>query len=172
MIGRHLTILMVALISAQVPLAYPAGPQPSGRMIEMRWGELGPFIIGGRITTVLPDGTVLEGRALAVHEDALVLNTSRTSNKRTFPKGRTSIPRGQISILRLRETRGVVGRVSMTLLGTLVGGATGIGAAYGVENSAAGEALAWSTVIGVGVGGYYVGRAMDFKTTVIRVLPD
>jgi hypothetical protein len=64
------------LLFAQLPVAYSA-TKPT----EMRWSELGPFIAGREVSTVLPDGTFVRGRALAVDADALVLDVSKSSDR-------------------------------------------------------------------------------------------
>ncbi len=169
-IKECLSILMTVSLLAHVPLAYSADGRPSGEQVELHWRELGPVIAQGRVTTVLPDGTALQGLLLAVNEDALVLDVKKSSDKKAHPKGRTSILRDQITTLSLRETKGIVGRTALTLAGILgTGGLTG--PLLASESRTAG-AVVLGAVIGGGVGGYYLGRRIDHKTTLIRILPN
>ena len=171
---NQLTAVMVSVcLCAHASLAYSADKPPSGRQVEMRWGELGPFIARGRLTTVLPDGTVLQGRTLSVDLDALVINVSKSSDKRAYPKGRTSIPRGQVETLSIRRTEGKLGRILLTPAGFFGGAGLLVLAFLGSEGSGGGERSAILPIwVGANVGGYYGGKSIDSKTTVIKILPD
>jgi len=162
-------IVMTLLLLAHVPSAHSADKPPSGRQIELHWNDLEPFVAGGRIATVLPGGAVLQGRAVTVNENALVMDVSKSSDKKTYPKGRTAIPRDQITTLRLRETKGTIGRIALTLAGIFGTSAAGA-VAIGDRDPDGFAAVVLGAMVAGGVGGYYLGRKIDRKTTVIKVL--
>ena len=65
------------------------------------WNELSHLIPGLNIRMSLPDGTTIRGQALEVRPDELVVDVRRTSNARLHGKGRTSIPRSDVSAIEL-----------------------------------------------------------------------
>src|ERR1700687_6387137 len=88
-------ITMVLLtVSAQSLLARPV----QGRST---WVELSRMIPGMNIRMILPDTTLIRGQALEVRPDALVVDVRRTSNPRLHTKGRTQIPRSDVSTIEL-----------------------------------------------------------------------
>jgi hypothetical protein len=52
----------------------------------------------------------LEGKAIAVEPDALVLSVKKSGDPQAYPKGQNSIPRSSLSELRLIE-RNDIGRL-------------------------------------------------------------
>ena len=65
------------------------------------WNELSRMIPGMNIRMSLPDGTTIRGQALEVRPDELVVDVRRTSNARLHGKGRTSIPRSDVSAIEI-----------------------------------------------------------------------
>ena len=59
------------------------------------------MIQGMDIRMILPDTTLIRGLALDVRPDALVIDVRRTSNPRLHAKGRTDIPRSDVSTIEL-----------------------------------------------------------------------
>ena len=123
---------------------------------------------------VLPDGTDIEARILAVSSAALVIEVKKTSNRQTYAKGRISIPRSSVSVLRFTQVRGrwraigtAIGAGASAVVGSLV---------YTRFNNEAdpetGAALAAGIVAGGAAAGYFAGRGADRKVTVITVVPD
>jgi hypothetical protein len=160
---RKAIVMCVALsFSLLPPFPCNGAERVSGKQVELHWSELGSFIAARQIKAVLKDGTYIKGRALGVNPDALIVDKD----------GRTSIPRQSLSTISVTETKGVAGRITLTLVGTL---GCGLGAGYiGMETAGSGglgAALAGVTAA-CGVGGYYAGRAIDRKTTLIKILPD
>jgi hypothetical protein len=159
---KAIAICVVLSFSLLPPVPCRGAVRASGKQVELHWNELGSFIAAPKIKAVLKDGTYIKGRALAVNPDALILDK----------KGRTSIPRESISTISVTETKGGAGRITLTLVGTV---ACAAGAGYvGMQAAGSGglgAALAGVTA-GCGVGGYYAGRAIDRRTTSIKILPD
>lgn len=134
---------------------------------QLSWEELGPIIAGKKVELVLPDATTVRGPVLAVDADALRMVVRRTSNRRAYPKGVSSIPRSSVSVLRLirRGSRWqIIGTVAGTFAGLVAGGVV----AYYSGSDAAGYAV-WG---GTAAAGYGLGYAGDKKTTLILVLPE
>jgi hypothetical protein len=69
--------------------------------IRSTWDELSRMIPGVNIRMILPDTTLIRGQALDVRPDELVVDVRRTSNPRLHPKGRTGIPRSDVSTIEL-----------------------------------------------------------------------
>jgi hypothetical protein len=59
------------------------------------------MIQGMNIRMMLPDTTVIRGQALEVRPDELVVDVRRTSNPQLHAKGRTAIPRSDVSTIEL-----------------------------------------------------------------------
>ena len=140
--------------------------------IEVRWNELSPFILGHKVTLVLPGAITVTGDAVAVRDDSLMLDIHKTSDGKAFPKGSAAIPRASVTTLQMTETKGVGGRVLGVVVGLVVGM---VGGGETVAHSNQGEAAGVSTftamAVGGAVGGYYAGKTVDRKTTIIRVAP-
>ena len=69
--------------------------------LRSRWDELPNMIEGMNIRMNLPDSTVIRGQTLEVRPDELIVDVRRTSDPRLHPKGRTSIPRSDVSTIEL-----------------------------------------------------------------------
>jgi hypothetical protein len=89
-----LVILAMLMISTQSLLAHDFRQRST-------WDELSRTIPGMTMRLMLPDGTVIEGRALEVRPDELVIDVRRTSNPRRHARGRTGIPRSDVSAIEL-----------------------------------------------------------------------
>ena len=146
-----------------------AGPQE----ISLRWNELEPAIAGRQVQMVLPGGARIEGRALVVQPDALVLRITRTSDKKLQPKGETALARSSVSVLRVVKS-GIRWRVIGITVGTALVAAAGttisIRTHVNAENLAKYIGYGSAGMLGAGVGGYLVGRRADRQTTMIRIV--
>lgn len=140
-----------------------------------KWNELGPRITGKKAALVLPDGTIVQGKVRGVDLAGLRMDISKTSNKKVQPKGVHTIPRQSVSVLRVTEYR-KTGRLLFTL-GTLA--AAGALVALGARDSGLTEgplvvivpAVGAAGTVGLGLGGYYFGKAVDKRVTDIRIAP-
>ena len=97
MMRRFIAVLMsfvVLTVSTQTLHARPT-------QVRSRWTDLSRMIQGMNIRMRLPDTTVIRGRALEVRPDELVVDVRRTSNARWHAKGRTAIPRSDVSAIEL-----------------------------------------------------------------------
>jgi hypothetical protein len=104
----------------------PLGPPQSllARPTQVRrtWDELSRMIPGMNIRMMLPDTTLIRGRAREVRADALVVDVRRTSDPRLHPKGRTEIPRSDVSTIELFLRRSPVAYPDAGAIGAGLGG--------------------------------------------------
>jgi len=155
---REITRRLVALLTALALLAVSTSSllaRPTER--RSTWDELSRMITGMDIRVVLPDATRVRGRAIEMRPDALVIDVRRTSNKRLHMKGRTEIPRSDVSTIELFIRRSPGDRSVEQIAG-------GIGAAIGAvavsplllrlgETDKISNSAAWATFIGAAAGG-------------------
>ncbi len=141
------------------------------RQERLPWEAVGSRVMDKKVALVLPDGTHVEGKVIGVEREGLRLKVSKTSNRKTQPKGNHVIPREALSVLRVTEYR-KIGR----LLGTLgaVATAGGIVATKQIDLYEGPLTVVVPVTIGVGmvgsaIGGYYTGKAFDKKVVEIVV---
>ena len=141
--------------------------------VEVPWDRLSPLILGHTVNLVLPGGTAVTGEVIAVRADSLSMEVRKTSDAKVQPKGSASIPRASVTTLQLTEAKGMGGRVLGVVVGALVGVVAGAEIVAHTSNT---EAAAVATFTGVSVagavGGYYTGKGVDRKTTIIRVVAE
>lgn len=139
--------------------------------MELRWGELSPFIVDQRISLHLPEDARIKGNVLSVRDEGLVVDVKKTNNKEVYPKRQSLIPRADVSLIYLRK-RGVKYRAIFTT-GAIVVGA---GLAFAVGIGSAGAVPFFPTLgLGSGLGGalgYFIGNKFDTKFMPIRVIDD
>jgi hypothetical protein len=142
--------------------------------ISIPWSELAPRTTGKTVQLVLPDGATVQGKVRGAGSDGLLLDVSKTSDKRAHPKGIGTIPRSSVSVLQLTEYR-KIGRLAFTL-GSLA--AAGALLSLGARDSSLEGPLVIILPVagaagtaGIGVGAYYFGKAVDKRVTEIRIVP-
>ena len=167
-----------------VVLAGPLAAAPPAR--SLRWDQLAGVIAGQPVVVDLNDGTNVKGVPISVEAAALALNVTSNSHP-TYKRGRVSIPRAEITGLRV-VTRGHGGRNGF-LVGLAAGGgaAIGIGLANekcqyiphiifssGTTCTIRGAALAGvlSVLVAAPVAGYFIGRHLGRDESRITVLPE
>jgi hypothetical protein len=165
--GRHITIAAVLAATSLVTLPEHARAQD----VEHRpWSEL-VVVVGHNVALSLPDGYV-EGRALAVTHEALVLDVEKTSDAAMYPKGHTNVPRTRVSVIRLRRSDDRAPRVASQVIGqaAIMGGLFGLGSRSGIRGSLRGAGVQ----IGAATAGAVIGRRLDNRDieTVIRIVPE
>jgi hypothetical protein len=163
---RWILILTLVSVGCEWAVAEP-------RQAQLKWEDLASRITKKKVAFVLPDGTRVEGKVIAVEPDGLRLNVSKSSNRQAQPKGKHLVARQGLSVLRVTEYR-KLGRV----LGTLgaVGLAGGIVAASSIDLYEGPLVVIVPAVIaggiaGAAVGGYYTGKAIDKRVAEIRIVP-
>jgi hypothetical protein len=101
MMRRFIAVLITIVlltVSTQSLLARPT-------QVRSTWDELSRMIPGMNIRMILPDTTLIRGQALEVRPDVLVVDVRRTSSPRLHAKGRTEIPRSDVSTIELFSRR-------------------------------------------------------------------
>lgn len=168
---RAVVLLFTGLVqsSALAGQASRASQKTPGRL---HWSELAPIVVDRKIQTTLPDGTRIQGQALAIRPEALVMEITKTSNRKVHPKGQAEIPRASVMELAVIKDKGP-GKLIGGILGT-VGGFALAGALIVASDGNA--AVGWTSLLGVvpaaAAGGYYAGRAVDRRVTRIVIAPD
>jgi hypothetical protein len=161
-------LLAAILLWTQMP-AQSAEVRAREAQVEVSWDELPAVVAGKKVTIVVPDGAELRGNVVAVEANQLVLNVTKTSEKRAHPNGRTELPRASVTTLSFTRT----GHTWQT-----VGAAAGVVAGFGIatpiimysenEGNSAGVA-AVAAVGAAGALGYFLGRSADRKTVTVHV---
>ena len=106
-------LLLAATLFLEIPPTF-------AQEITVKWRDLAPLILGEKVAFSLPNGTRIEGKALAVSPYALTIDVQKTSDSRNRPKGKTFIPRSSVSVLSLKRAR-VLGPMIETGLDVLLG---------------------------------------------------
>ena len=101
MIRQSLAVAVAFGLLLQDAAFAQQAPTLQSKQVQISWEELSALVIDRKISTTLPDGTRLEGEALAVRPEALVLDVQKTSNKKLHPKGQTAVPRPAVSEVRV-----------------------------------------------------------------------
>jgi len=159
------------------PLSAKEQPKKSGpeKQYRLQWGDLAGMITAQKVSMVLPDAARLQGKVLAVEPEALLLDITKTSDRRAHPKGRASIPRASVSVLRLTKPGGhvwqIVGGILGTFGGMLVGALAAVYSGGSDYDAVVAAGILGGAVLG-GVAGWWGGRVSDRKVIVITVVPE
>jgi hypothetical protein len=157
-------MLAYAMLLEGAAIAQPA-PTFNSRQVQISWEELSALAIDRRISTTLPDGTRLEGDALAVRPDTLLLDVHKTSNNRLYPQGQTEVPRRGVSEIRVIRYRGPVMRIILGIASGFGGAVGSFALGYALDSLAVFLPLVILGVPLAVVGGYYAGKLADRYTT-------
>ena len=168
----HVTVLKCAATLVCAFCFAPAVPAAASQL-ELKWNELGPVIAGHHVKLVLPGGAEIQGEAIAVREDTLLLNVKKTSDRKSYPRGQNTIPRASVTTLQFEANHGSGGRTIGVIVGALGGLILGGDL---VAHTAHSEAAAISSFLGISTGsaiaGYYAGKASDRRVTTVKLLPE
>ena len=124
------------------------------RALEMKWNELASLVVGHGVTLILTDGTAVRGEAVAVRDDAMLVEVGTDS--KADQKGSGSVPRNSIEFIDVQRTRGSWGRILGTGIGALGGlSLGGYVIAKSLNNLSAGGAT--GILVGVGAAGTVAG---------------
>ncbi len=162
---KNLTAIYVALlVVGQSNLFAASAP------VELKWNELTAATYQRTVELTLPNAVTVKGHVAAVREDGLVLDVTKTSDSKAFPKGNGMIPRASVTLLKL-EKRGSNWRTMGTVIG-VIGGVVlgGYVAAKTADTAGSGLSILVATASAVSIAGNLAGGAADRKTSLIRVV--
>jgi uncharacterized protein YcfJ len=159
------------LIGAALGVAlFPAcaGAAPA----EIRWNELAALIVGHQVKVPLAGGGVVEGQALSVRDDSLVIDIRKTPDSSRYPRGQTPISRASVTEVWIVEHRGTGGRILGTAVGALAGMIAGAEVAvHGTRSEAAGVSTFSAIAVACTAGGHYAGRRADRRSRRLGIAP-
>ena len=187
--GTLNALIVVSLIATPIPPPPPGpiqraiavhaarhagelAPSPTGAQagVELRWSELGPVLSGQRVTAVLRDGNRVKGQAVVVRDDALVIDVARATGSRAYAGPQAPVPRAAIATIEI-ERQGTGGRTLGVVLGVLAGIVLGAWISGETADSAGvGIPLFLGIASGITVAGYYAGKQVSRRVTVIRIV--
>ena len=161
---------------AQVLIAVFCVPQglKAGTEIhrEMTWEQLPAFLEGEKkATVVLTEGGAVRSEGVTVLDGSIHLHriTMATNLKRFSWGSDTVIARGSVKEIRVERMAGNTRRLGL-ILG--IGGGWWLPYAFGVRTWEGWETLAHFVPgpVGGGIFGYFLGRHLDRKTTIITII--
>jgi len=129
---------------------------------QIAWSDL-PTVFHKNIRIVMPDGTRIEGKAVALETDALAVQVTKTTNGNDYPKGRLLVPRATLRAFDIPNPT-----YHWRVLGTVLGTLAGVVAVVGISIVKGGNDIpvgAWVVGGAVPVGGYFLGQRADQRVT-------
>jgi len=162
--------LVVSGLPVSVYAQSAARQVPAPTPLSLRWADLAPVVTGQRVE-VYPAG--VRGTAITVTDDALVVRVTRTSHSSANPRGRVTIPRGSVELIRLERHRlpwnlgGVLVGLSGLLVGTYVARRTAVRKTPRLIQVWLGLISAYPVMLWMG---HLVNRH-DTRVTLIRIVP-
>lgn len=140
----------------------------AAQRVEVVWDELAPLAVDKKVSVNLADSNRVQGEVLAVRPGELVLNIQKSSDRKLYPKGQASIPRSEIAEIRVIRDKG-----PGKLVGAIAGTVGGLFATAGLAMLGNGMAIIPGLVVVwpvAAVAGYYAGKALDRRTTIITIV--
>lgn len=160
----------IAFLYALALLTVPAA-SAAPKNISLRWTELERIVVPHTVELVLTDGVKLRGPALAVRDEALVVDIRKVSKNARYRKGEAAILRAEIARLSLVRIKGTFGK----RLGEM---AVFTGSSFAIVPLVFLGPLGNATlpaVIAIGAGAFYIGGKLggklDERRTRITILP-
>ncbi len=164
----------VALVLAAVLFSSQAAWART-EVLTLKWSELGAAVANREATLLLSGGVRVVGTITGVREDTLIVSIRKSSEKKTYSPGEASIPRKEVSEIRLKRVKGPARLIGAAGIGTAASlGSLGWAISDSRVNVSDSTRVAqWVAITaGATIGGYLVGRAIDTKETIIRIAPD
>jgi hypothetical protein len=165
MIPRRCIATLVVICMLQPGIHAQSNP------VELKWSELSPVIMRQDVEMSLP-GATIRGEVISVRDDALVVDVEKTTDSKSMPKGNALIPRASVTLLKVIRAPGRGGRTMGTTVGVISGLTIGGYTAGTTANSpGTGIPIFLAVASGIAIAGYFLGKKLDSKTTLIRVVP-
>lgn len=137
----------------------------AGTPETIRWDEAPQAFSNRTVLVQLTNGVHIEGRWLSVTSDAFRFEVEKTSKRRLVGRGVQTLPRSSILRVKIRENR-IRGRVIGTTAGVYAGSTLPRVASHSYD-----EGVAFGAVLAGAFAGYFVGRAWDYDTREVVLLP-
>ena len=137
---------------------------------QVRWEELS-VVVGQKVRIVMPDSTLIQGKVSQLQTDSLEVNIEKSSNRRTFPKGRFLVPRATLRAVDVIQRPSAIGRVSGLAVGVGLGY---LAARVAINSSKTNPALTvgfGGLAAGLPLTGYLLGRAADRRVVTYTIRP-
>ena len=99
------------------------------------------------------------------------MDVTKASGQQLYALGNAEIPRKDIGIIKLQRTRGSWGRTLGTVIGVVAGLGGGGYAAARTDSGGAAVGVLVAVTSATAVSGYYAGRSLDRRMTLIRIVP-
>ena len=163
---NHRTCLLLAGLC----VALESGMAQS-KPLELKWNELSSIIAGHRVEISLAGNATVQGEAVAVRQDSLVIDVAKASGPKPYSAGNAEIPRSDVGLIRVQRMRGSWGRTLGTIIGVVAGLGGGGYAASRTDSGGAAVVVLVAVTSAAAVGGYCVGRILDRSVTLIRIVP-
>ena len=142
---------------------------------ELHWDQLSAFVSDRSVAVTLMDGARIEGKAIAVEPEQIVMDVRKTSDPRAHAKGRQSIPRDQAKTIVVNRPT-VRWRIVGVSVGAAAGVPVGVVAAFEKEGifskGNSGTGVFAAVLAGFAAGGFLIGWAADHRKTTVTVIPD
>jgi hypothetical protein len=141
---------------------------------SLSWAKLGAAVADQEVTLILSSGTRLNGTVDRVLDDSLAVTIRKTSNSRLYPRGQASVPRKEVSEVRIKRIKGPYRAIFAAGIGA-AGAFASLPWAISEERinvSDSSRIGAWIAVAGgSAAAGYFLGRTIDTHETVITISP-
>ena len=131
---------------------------------QIAWGDL-QKIVGKKVRVVMPDGTQVQGKAVAVEADALTVQVSKTSNAGAYPKGKLLVPRATLKSFDVKHST-----YHWRVIGVTIGVVAGVAVFALVSVEVDGifgkpGAVSWAAAAALPAAGYFLGQKADQQVT-------
>ena len=162
------------MVWAILVLLAPAGIEAGQKTMALGWSELPAHVAGKQIRVVLTDGVRLEGRAISVGADSMVIDVKKSSEPARLHNA-ASVRRSELAILEVRKS-GWIWKVVAPVLGLFSFGLAGAAIGnqidpYGfIISDGAATGFAVGALTGVGTG-LVVGWLADRHYVKIEIAP-
>jgi len=161
----RLSVSLGLLLGLGVLPAEARGP----RQQRLPWDALGPAVEGRKISMVMPDGTEIRGKVLAVQSDGLRMKMSWTSNALPVGMGERVIPREAVSVVKVQRGGWKWRAILTAAAPVLLVGAIAAAAGDLPEQGAEGDAAIGAGVLGSMAIAYVAGWKLDRRETLIEI---
>lgn len=143
---------------------------------EIAWDDL-QQIVGKKLRIAMPDGTAIEGKAIALAPDALAVQIMKTTNAAAYAKAKLLVPRATLKSFSINHPS-KHWRVAGIALGAFVGSSVALVGGSGVATGEVFKTVGTKTKVayfsaggGMAALGYFLGKSADRRVTTYVIAP-